>query len=83
MANQLINSEAKVLFGYAKMSSVLLQAVKLSGRPIRIVYAKASVDDSLPADGINLDELTTAKGDNDENYFDKILNWFTYSKVLT
>lgn len=76
MSKQLINSDAKVLFGYAKMSSILQQAVKLSGRPIRIAYAKDSADDSIPADGINLEELTNSKGDNDENYFDKILNWF-------
>lgn len=76
MSKQLINSDAKVLFGYAKMSGILQQAVKLSGRPIRIIYAKDSADDSIPADGINLEELTNSKGDNDENYFDKIQNWF-------
>lgn len=46
------------------MSNLLQQAVSLSKQPIRIVYVKETPNESLPADGIKLDELTNPKGDD-------------------
>lgn len=62
ICRQLINSNAKIIFGLASMSGVLQNAVAMTKKTIRIIYAKETESDSLPADGINLAELISTKG---------------------
>lgn len=44
------------------MSKVLQEAVALTKRDIRIVYAKSVESELLPAGGIDLNELTNTQG---------------------
>lgn len=46
------------------MSKVLEEAVALTNRTIRIVYAKTIESESLPSGGIDLNELTSTKGES-------------------
>lgn len=63
ISRQLNDSNAKVIFGLASMSGVLQQAVAMTNRPIKIVYARETENESLPADGIDLEALTSTKGE--------------------
>lgn len=56
------NSSAKILFGLASYSSVLQEAVALTKRPIRVAYVKESQGESLPAGGIDFNELISTDG---------------------
>lgn len=44
------------------MSDVLTEAVKLTNKPIRIVYVTQSSNESVPFGGIKFDELINIKG---------------------
>lgn len=44
------------------MSKVLQEAVKLAKKPIKIIYAKSTESEALPAGGIALNELISTKG---------------------
>lgn len=61
MARQLIDSDAKIIFGLGSMSKVLQAAVALTKLPIKIVYAKSIDSEILPAGGIDINELINPK----------------------
>ena len=58
ISRQLIDSGAKIIVGLATMQKELEEAVKLSQKPIKIIYAKSSQDDVMPTNGIIFSELT-------------------------
>lgn len=62
ISRQLINSGAKIIFGLSTASSILEEAVKMSKKPIRIVYIKSEPNESISANGIAFDELITLDG---------------------
>lgn len=45
------------------MSGVIQQAVELTKRPIKIVYAKETQNDSLPAGAIDLNDIIKTEGE--------------------
>lgn len=69
ISRQLINSDAKMIFGLAVASSVLEEAVKLTKRPIRIVYIRSTPNESIPANGIAFEELIRLDGRAKKHYF--------------
>lgn len=62
ISRQLIDSDAKVLFGSSAASEVLQKAVLMTKRPIRIVYVRSTQNESLPSNGISFDELISLNG---------------------
>jgi hypothetical protein len=62
ISRQLNNSNAQVLFGLACMSPILQQAVAMTKRSIKIVYAK-DPSEAMPSGGIDLAELISTKGE--------------------
>lgn len=62
IARQLNNSSAQILFGLASYSAVLQEAVALTKRPVRVIYVKESDSESLPAGGIDFNELISTDG---------------------
>lgn len=63
IARQLNDSNARIIVGLVRMSKVLEDAVALTKRPIRIVYAKTAESELLPSGGIDLYELITTKSE--------------------
>lgn len=55
------------------MSKVIQEAVALTKRPIKIIYAKSVESELLPAGGIDLNELISTKG-NLEFYLWRVFN---------
>lgn len=62
ISRQLINSNAKVIFGLTAMSSVLQEAVKMAKRAIRIIYVKETQAEAIPAEGVDFSELISTQG---------------------
>lgn len=62
ISNQLIDSNAKVLFGDASMSKILKEAVQKTNRSIKIIYVTKYSNEPIPADGIRFNELIDTKG---------------------
>jgi 4-coumarate--CoA ligase len=57
ISRQLINSDAKIIFGLSSNSNILETAVKLTERSIKIVYVRQNSNESIPRHGIAFDEL--------------------------
>lgn len=70
IARQLNDSNPKVIFGLSSAAKVLQEAVALTKRPIKIIYAKLTESESLPAGGIDLNELSSTNGKN--SFVDRI-----------
>lgn len=62
ISRQLINSDAKVIFGLASMSSVLQEAIKMTKRPVRTIYVKETQTEAIPADGVDFTQLINIQG---------------------
>ena len=62
IARQLNDSNAKIIFSKVSMSKIINEAVAITKCPIKIVYAKTTASDLLPAGGIDFNELTNTKG---------------------
>ena len=62
ISKQLIDSDAKLLFGDASMQQQLEAAVKLSKKQIKIVYLKSTQDASVSGGGILFNELIDISG---------------------
>lgn len=63
ISRQLTNSGATIVFGLASMAKTLQQAVELTKRPIKTIYVKGTEVESLPAGGIDLQDLITTTGE--------------------
>lgn len=61
IVKQIIDSDAKVIFGLAVMSKLFEKITELIPRPIKIVYVKMVESESLPASGIDMNELINPK----------------------
>lgn len=57
------------------MSKVLQDAVAMTKRPIKIIYAKETENESLPAGGINIDDLISTKGEFLKNILLLLTSW--------
>lgn len=62
ISKQLLNSNAKLIFGLASMSSVLQRAIAMTKQPIKVIYTREQENDAIPADGIKIDDLLSTKG---------------------
>lgn len=62
ISRQLVDSNAKMVFGLAVMSPILEKSVEMTGKAIKIVYVKESPSSSIPASGIDFNELVETKG---------------------
>lgn len=62
-----MDSGAKVIFGLARMSKVLENAVAMTKENIKIIYVKYLPDDLIPEGGVNYADLLDSSG--------KILLW--------
>ncbi|KAG5668375.1 hypothetical protein PVAND_016316 [Polypedilum vanderplanki] len=62
IARQLIDSDAKILFGLAGMSTILKSAVDKTKKNVRIVYITETEAEAIPSDGIKFNELLISKG---------------------
>lgn len=58
----MIDSGAKILFGYAGKRNVLKRAVEISRRDVHVVYMKETSGDIVPSDGINYEDLEKNDG---------------------
>lgn len=63
ISKQLSDSGATVVFGLASMSDILKKAIDVIQRPIKIVYVKEVESESLPSNGIDINELVNPKGE--------------------
>ncbi|CRK98690.1 CLUMA_CG012130, isoform A [Clunio marinus] len=62
ISRQLEDSNSQVLFTLAALSDVVERAVSLTKRTIKIVYVKDKENNSLPAGGIDFNELLDSRG---------------------
>lgn len=58
IARQLIDSDAKFVFGGNFMSKTFEEAVELTKRPIKVIYVEESENESIPRGGIDFKELS-------------------------
>ena len=63
ISRQLVDSGATVIFGLACMSPILQKSVKMTKKPLKIVYIKETPTSAIPADGIDFCELIDTKGE--------------------
>jgi hypothetical protein len=49
------------------MSSVLQEAVQMTKRPIRIIYVKETQAESIPAGGVDFNELISTQGEQEDS----------------
>lgn len=62
ISRQLIDSDAKIIVGLSIMSPILEKSVEMTGKAIKIVYVKETPSSSIPASGIDFNELVETKG---------------------
>lgn len=53
------------------MSGILAEAVAMAKRPIKIVYVKETQAESLPAGGIDLEDLISTDGEKIDELFEE------------
>lgn len=58
----MIDSGAKIIFGYVQMAKTLEEAVMISKMNVKIVYVKEKESDTIPTNGVSFSELVDTRG---------------------